>query len=236
MATVSDLFQGTWYITALQQGTTLEFADDVPGHNLTTWTFKGSENQQWQLEGNATACRVRNVQYGLYISLPSSHGSVEDVVSSSEPMDWFIRATNSGYIFSPGPVFASTWNVGGGSNSDNNPVIIWSLDQLLDNSVWIFNSTGELSGSSSSLIPLSSMGSTMTGNPGNPTGQSNGAAGPTSSHGSSTNVGAIVGGTIGGVVVVAVLAYLLWRFGLCSKRPKVPDGSANSRRGPRLVF
>ncbi|EMD36847.1 hypothetical protein CERSUDRAFT_114770 [Gelatoporia subvermispora B] len=221
-----QLLAGTWFISALQQGTFLQFASGSPGSNLTTSSFTGGLNQQWQLEGNSSVCRVKNAQFGLYVVFPLEE-QILYLVSEQEPMDWYIKPANGGYIFSESLLFTNSWNVEDGYPWNDNPVIEYPLDDLLDNSVWIFNSTGDAQASitseSSSASPssISTMGSTTASATvvGNFTTPSNGLAASATSQRSFINIGAIVGGTVGCVIaVVVVVGLLCWWLGFCSRR------------------
>ncbi|KAK1783560.1 hypothetical protein QBC45DRAFT_91285 [Copromyces sp. CBS 386.78] len=58
--------------------------------------------------------------------------------------------------------------------------------------------------------------------------------------GSSTNVGAIAGGVVGGVAVIAILTYLVWRYCIKSRRqtiaPEEWDGAQAQDDGPEKSF
>ncbi|EMD35460.1 hypothetical protein CERSUDRAFT_96577 [Gelatoporia subvermispora B] len=144
----SELFaNGTYFIEAKQQATLLELTDGDEGTILTTWSFSGAQNQQWQLQWDPSAsrCRVTNVLYpSMYITQPtdqSNPSGYQYIESGSDPFDWFVKPMNGGYIFSADPAFVNAWNVAAGSFSDNNTVISWPLDAEFDNSIWMLAST-----------------------------------------------------------------------------------------------
>ncbi|OCH87225.1 hypothetical protein OBBRIDRAFT_837546 [Obba rivulosa] len=154
---MSSLSNGTYFIEARQQGTVLELTGGDPGTILTTWSFSGDESQQWTVEvdGDLSRCRVSSVLYpSMYVSLPPNQSNPSGNVfikSNPEPFDWFLKSANGGYIFSADPAVVSAWNVEGGFASDDNNVINYPLDSLLDNSVWFLNSTVLLSQSPASF-------------------------------------------------------------------------------------
>ncbi|EMD36848.1 hypothetical protein CERSUDRAFT_114772, partial [Gelatoporia subvermispora B] len=127
-------------------------------------------------------------------------------------MDWFIKPSNGGFVFSAEPLFSTSWNVQNGFPNQDNPVIEFPLDQVLTNSVWIFNSTNSTSGSATSALITPSTSATI----GTPTASSNGTSAATTG-GSSTNTATIIGATIGSVIgAILMVLSVCWKMGLFS--------------------
>ncbi|THU94098.1 hypothetical protein K435DRAFT_860840 [Dendrothele bispora CBS 962.96] len=191
--------------------------------------FAQTDDQQWQLiSGEGVAQIIQNVGSKTYI------GSLDkDPILSTSPLPWYINETGDTdwYQISRGSNRGSPFWVGNGQGSaQQNESLTLSSGGFYS---FFFLPVSHVNGNSPSNTVLSSLVKTTPSSSG-PTGTVPVSASPStanlnsgSSNAKPTPIGAIVGGTIGGFMLVVLMIFCVWlsRRQLWAHSKRLPRGA-----------
>ncbi|KAG8685060.1 hypothetical protein FRC11_011185, partial [Ceratobasidium sp. 423] len=140
---------GTYYIKSVAAP---QNVIEVPSYNderavCSPQATKPTPNQQikWYIQRSGRGYKIKNVQYGVYLSphsIQPKYGTVIGTSPSHGPVDWSLMRTHDGFVIQYGEEDKSI-DLHYGRTDAGNPMHLWSLSPQDDQKRWKFERISE---------------------------------------------------------------------------------------------
>ncbi|KAF8191807.1 hypothetical protein BJ912DRAFT_963630 [Pholiota molesta] len=131
---MSAILNGFYFLCAYTQKTCLQPNDAGAGSPLYAWEYSGNTEQKWYITESTVPGRymIQNLRYSTYLTWPGGDptGAVpQNIIQTTKAISWYVNevqtsGTSSYILISPDTSFQGTWNVMGGSATNNTPVSV----------------------------------------------------------------------------------------------------------------